>query len=70
MTTSAWLETQLLLDKCRHYLLDSGISMANACYKVEMAAISLFGTARDINSWDDIRKAQAIWKAITGDAPP
>lgn len=65
-----WLETQLLLDKCRRYLMDEGISMANACYKVEMAAISLFGTARDINSWDDIKKAEALWKALTGNAPP
>lgn len=65
-----WLETQILLDKCRRYLMEGGISMANACYKVEMAAISLFGTARDINSWNDIKKAEAIWRAITGDSPP
>lgn len=65
-----WLETQLLLDKCRRYYTEAGISMADACYKVEMAAISLFGTARDINSWDDIKKAEAIWRAITGSAPP
>jgi len=65
-----WLDTQLLLDRCRRYLTESGINMADACYKVEMAAISLFGTARDINSWEDIRKAEAIWKALTGDAPP
>lgn len=68
--TTDWLSTQLLLDKCRRYLTEGGISMADACYKVEMAAISLFGTARDINSWDDIRKAEAVWRAITGDVPP
>lgn len=65
-----WLQTQQLLDKCRRYYVDSGISMADACYKVDLAAISLFGTARDINSWDDLKKAEAIWRAITGDAPP
>ena len=67
---SAWLETQLLLDKCRKYYADSGHSMADSIYKVELAAISLFGTARDINSWDDLKKAEAVWKAITGEAPP
>lgn len=70
MTTSAWLETQLLLDKCRRYYAENGASMADSIYKVELAAISLFGTARDINSWDDIKKAEAVWRAITGDAPP
>lgn len=65
-----WLQTQLLLDKCRRYYTDAGISMADACYKVDLAAISLFGTARDINSWDDLKKAEALWRAITGEAPP
>lgn len=65
-----WLQTQLLLDKCRRYYAESGISMADACYKVELAAISLFGTARDINNWDCLKKAEAVWRAITGDAPP
>lgn len=65
-----WLETQLLLDKCRRYYTDAGISMADACYKVDLAAISLFGTARDINMWNDIKMAEAVWRAITGDAPP
>jgi hypothetical protein len=69
LTSNEWIETQLLLDVCREYYLDSGYSLADAIYKVELAAISLFGTARDIDSWNDVKKAEAVWKAITGNAP-
>lgn len=65
-----WIETQILLDKCRQYYLESGISKPDAIYKVEMAAISLFGTAYGINMWSDIKMAEAVWRALTGDAPP
>lgn len=65
-----WLKTQLILDKCRYFLISGGISIADASYKVDMVAISLFGTARDINEWDDPDMAEAVWRAITGDAPP